>query len=123
MGQKKILLVDDSSTILMMESMMLHEGTYDLVTAKDGEECVEKALAERPDLILLDVVMPKIDGFETCRRLRAEEATRGTPVIMVTTRGESQNMEKAFEAGCSDYVTKPINKVELLNKVRSYLSG
>jgi DNA-binding response OmpR family regulator len=122
MTRKKILLVDDSNTILMMETMILQGGRYDLVTAKDGEEAVEKALAERPDVILLDIVMPKMGGFEACKRLRAEEATKATPIIMVTTRGEAENVEKGFEMGCNDYVTKPINKVELLTKVRNYLS-
>ena len=122
MTRKKILLVDDSNTILMMETMILQGGRYDLVSAKDGEEGVEKALAERPDLILLDIVMPKMDGFEACKRLRAEEATKATPIIMVTTRGEGENVEKGFEVGCNDYVTKPINKVELLAKIGNYLS-
>lgn len=122
MTRKKILLVDDSNTILMMETMILRGDRYDLVTASDGEEAVERALAERPDLILLDVVMPKMGGFEACERLRAEEATKTTPIIMVTTRGEAQNVEKGFEVGCNDYVTKPINKVELLTKVGNYLS-
>lgn len=122
MTRKKILLVDDSNTILMMETMILRGDRYDLVTASDGEEAVERALAERPDLILLDVVMPKMGGFEACERLRAEDATKTTPIIMVTTRGEAQNVEKGFEVGCNDYVTKPINKVELLTKVGNYLS-
>lgn len=122
MTRKKILLVDDSNTILMMETMILRGDRYDLVTASDGEEAVERALAERPDLILLDVVMPKMGGFEACERLRAEDATKTTPIIMVTTRGEAQNVEKGFEVGCNDYVTKPINKVELLSKVGNYLS-
>ena len=122
MTRKKILLIDDSNTILMMETMILRGGSYDLVSAKDGEEGVEKALAEHPDLILLDIVMPKMDGFEVCKRLRAEEATKATPIIMVTTRGEGENVEKGFEVGCTDYVTKPINKVELLAKVGNYLS-
>lgn len=121
--RKKILCVDDSATILMMERMILSKGPYDLVTASDGEEAVSKALAERPDLILMDVVMPRMNGFDACRRIRAEEATRTTPVIMVTTRGEVQNMENGFESGCNDYVTKPINATELLSKLRNYLGN
>ena len=96
MQRKKILCVDDSATILMMERMILSKGPYDLVTASDGEEAVSKALAERPDLILMDVVMPRMNGFDACRRIRQEEAIRATPVIMVTTRGEVQNMENGF---------------------------
>lgn len=121
MAQKKILMVDDSKTVLMMEQMMLRNGGYELVTATDGAEGVEKALRELPDLILLDVVMPKMDGFEACRRLREHPETRATPVIMVTTRGEPVNVEKGYEVGCTDYVTKPINGVELMAKIRTLL--
>lgn len=123
MQRKKILCVDDSATILMMERMILSKGPYDLVTASDGEEAVSKALAERPDLILMDVVMPRMNGFDACRRIRQEEAIRATPVIMVTTRGEVQNMENGFESGCNDYVTKPINPTELLTKLRNFLEN
>jgi DNA-binding response OmpR family regulator len=114
-------LADDSGTILMMEKMLLAKEPYQLITARDGLEALEKARAERPDLILLDVVMPHLDGFETCRRLREDESTRATPVIMVTTRGEGPNLEQGYASGCNDYVTKPIDGVELLAKVRSYL--
>ena len=119
---KKILLVDDSATTLFMEKMLLDGGPFDLIMAKDGQEALDKALAEDPDLILLDVVMPVMDGFEACRALRAEEATSETPIIMVTTRGEESHMENGFAAGCNDYVTKPINGTELLTKVRNFLS-
>ena len=117
---KKILLVDDSATTLVMESMIL-QGKYDLCKARNGEEAIERALAEKPDLILLDVVMPKLDGFSTCARLRQHEVTRETPIIMVTTRGEEENLERGYSVGCTDYVTKPINAVELLSKIRNYL--
>ena len=122
MKRKKILLVDDSSTILMMEKFILRNHAYDIVTAADGEEGVRRALEHRPDLILLDVVMPKMGGFEACRQLRANEITRATPIIMVTTRGEAANVEAGWTAGCSDYITKPINGIELLAKVRNFLS-
>ena len=123
MEKKKILLVDDSSTTLMMEKMILSQDLYELVTASDGEEALLKAAQEQPDLILLDVVMPKMDGFEACRRLREEEATREIPVIMVTTRGEAQNVEQGYALGCNDYVTKPINSLELMTKVNNLLSA
>ena len=123
MNRKKILLVDDSATILMMERMILNKGPYDLVTATNGEEAVAKALHERPDLILMDVVMPKMNGFDACRRIRQEDPIKGTPIIMVTTRGEVQNMENGFESGCNDYVTKPLNATELLTKLRNFLDN
>lgn len=121
MERKKILLVDDSSTVLLMERMILAKSAYDVVTARDGQEGVEKARAEKPDLILMDVVMPRMDGFEACRKLREHEATAAIPVIMVTTRGELASVETGYASGCTDYVTKPINGLELLAKVRSCL--
>ena len=119
--RKKILVVDDSRTILMMESMILRKGPYELVTASDGAEAVEKAAAERPDLILMDVVMPRMTGFEACRALRGRADTAAIPIIFVTTRGEGENVERGYSTGGSDYVTKPINGVELLAKVRDQL--
>lgn len=121
MTRKKILLVDDSNTILMMERMILTKGHYDLLTASNGEEAVERALSEKPDLILMDIVMPKMNGFDACRRIRGEESIKDTPIIVVTTRGEVQNVETGFQAGCNDYVTKPINGAELMAKLKTYL--
>ena len=121
MPRKKILLADDSTTALMMEQAILAKGAYDVVVARDGRAAVQLAVDEAPDLIILDVVMPRMDGFEACRELRRLDATRTTPIIMVTTRGEPQNIETGYEAGCSDYVTKPINGPELVSKVRDLL--
>ena len=123
MQRKKILLVDDSTTVLLMERMILAKNQYDVVEARDGQEGVDKARAERPDLILMDVVMPRLSGFEAVERLRKDEATRAIPIIMVTTRGELESVETGYAAGCTDYVTKPINGLELLTKVRSCLGG
>src|SRR5688500_17089180 len=121
MPRKKILLVDDSSTILMMEKFILRNGPYTLITATNGEEAVQKAVAEQPDLILLDVIMPLMGGFEACRLIRENEVSKHIPIIMVTTRGEATNVETGWSSGCTDYVTKPINAVELVAKVRSLL--
>jgi DNA-binding response OmpR family regulator len=120
--KKKILLVDDSRTSLFMERMILRQGPYELVTASDGAEGVAQALAERPDLILMDVVMPRMTGYEALRALRENHTTREIPVILVTTRGEPSNVEEGWDAGCNDYVHKPINPEELLAKVRSCLA-
>jgi len=121
MDRKKILLVDDSSTTLLLEQMVLDHSGYELHTAKDGDSGIAAALSIRPDLVLLDIVMPKVDGFEVCRRLRCEDATRDVPIILVTTRSEEANLEKGFEVGCNDYVLKPINAAELLTKVKNLL--
>lgn len=118
---KKILIVDDSNTVLMMEQMVLKRGSYQIILACDGNEAVNKAIAEVPDIILLDIVMPKMDGFEALKLIRADEKTSRIPVIMVTTRGEEQNVEKAFQYGCTDFITKPINATELIAKIRDVL--
>lgn len=123
MNRRKILLVDDSNTILMMEKFILSNGPYDLITASNGEEAVRRASEEQPDLILLDVIMPKMGGFDACRVMRSTESTKSIPIIMVTTRGEAANVESGWASGCTDYVMKPINSVELLAKVRSLLDA
>jgi PleD family two-component response regulator len=119
--RKKILLVDDSATTHMWIRMILNKTAYDLVSARDGEEGVRMAVSERPDLILMDVVMPRMNGFEATRVLRGKPGMRDIPVIMVTTRSEAKNVEEGFESGCSDYVTKPIDGLELVAKVRNFL--
>lgn len=119
--RKRILVVDDSRTAQMMTSLIVSKASFDVLTASDGEEGVQKALSEKPDLILMDVMMPKMDGFEACRRLHENEATRNIPIIMVTTRGEADNIEVGYSSGCADYVTKPVNGVELLAKLRNQL--
>ncbi|HVG57120.1 MAG TPA: response regulator [Hyalangium sp.] len=118
---KKILLVDDSPTVLLMEQLLLQNGPYELLSATSGAEAVERALKERPELILMDVVMPGMDGFEVCRVLRAKEETRTTPIILVTTRGGPEHVEMGYESGCSDYVTKPFDGNELRAKIESFL--
>ncbi len=121
MGAKKLLLVDDSNTVLLMEKMLLANEGYQLVTASNGREAIQKAQTEKPDLILLDVVMPDLNGFEACKQIRSREETRHIPVIMVTTRSEATNVQIGFESGCNDYVTKPINGVELITKIKNHL--
>jgi len=123
MARKKILLVDDSNTVLLMERMLLDDRGFDLLLAHDGQEAVERAAAERPDLIFMDVVMPRMSGFEACKALRAMEETRAIPVIMVTTRGEPHNVQAGYEAGCNEYITKPFNSVELVAKLKNYLGS
>lgn len=120
MQRKKILVVDDSNTALMLHRLILERG-YDVVTAKDGQQALAAAAAERPDLILLDMVMPEMDGLEACRKLRASDAARSTPIVMVTSRGDLERMEEAFRCGCADYVLKPVRTVELLDKIKDLI--
>lgn len=121
--RKRVLLVDDSATTLMVQRMILRSEPYELIFARDGREAIDLAVSRRPDLILLDVVMPDMSGADACAELRSREATRSTPIIMVTTRGDGRCIDAAVRAGCSDYITKPIDGRELLEKVRAALRG
>jgi DNA-binding response OmpR family regulator len=118
---KKILLVDDSETILEMERMILQQDRYEVVTARDGQEGVTKALELKPDLILMDVIMPGLDGFAAVRRLREHPGTSRVPIVMVTSKAEAKSMETGYESGCSDYIIKPIDRMELVAKVKNLL--
>jgi CheY-like chemotaxis protein len=122
MTQKKILIVDDAKTARLMAKMSVGRGAYQVITAQDGLEAVHKASSELPDLILMDVVMPVVDGFEATRMLRATAATKHIPVIMVTTRGEEVNIQRGYEVGCNAYLTKPFNPVELMAKIRHLIN-
>ena len=120
---KKILLVDGSRTALLLEQMLLGGEGYELCVAANAREALAAAAAERPDLILMDVVLPGEDGLQALRTLRRRPETQATPVILLTTRGEPASVEEGWEAGCSEYVTKPIDAEELLTKVRSCMGA
>jgi two-component system cell cycle response regulator len=120
--KKRILIVDDSPTACMWQQLLLSHEQYATLTAHDGAEGIEVARRERPDLILLDVSMPGMDGFEACRALRAAAETKDIPILMVTTHSEMENVLAGFEAGCNEYLTKPLERTEYLVKVRSYLN-
>jgi DNA-binding response OmpR family regulator len=96
---------------------------YDVETAADGEETLRKVHQWHPDLILLDIMMPRISGFEVCKRLRADPATRSIGVLMITALDQPSDVERAVDAGTDDFLTKPINKTELLLRVRSILKN
>ena len=115
------MLVVDSSTVLMMERMILASERFQIVSAANGEEAQQRAKAEQPDLILMDIVMPKLNGLEACQAIKKDPATAHIPIILVTTRGEAASLEAGYSSGCSDYVTKPVNSAELLGKIRNIL--
>jgi CheY-like chemotaxis protein len=118
---KRILVVDDSKTARMASEMVLKGNDYEVLLASDGREAVEKAVAERPDLILMDLVMPTMDGLAALRTIRSIESVGGVPVIVVSTRSEPDYLEKSYELGCNDYITKPVDGVELVAKIRSLI--
>lgn len=111
---------DHPSNIKALQVKLASEG-YEVITAESGKEAVEKFETDRPDLVLLDVMMPTMDGFETCRLMKQKQGSDFIPVIMVTARTDSDSMVKGFEIGADDYVTKPFQMVELIARVRSML--
>ncbi len=122
MSKRKILVVDDSKVASMTTNMIL-ASKYECITAENGAIAVEMAIAAKPDLILMDVVMPLMGGLAACRQIRMKAETNGIPIIMVTTRGEAISVEAGYESGCDDYVTKPIDGVELLTKIENLMIG
>src|ERR1043165_2505768 len=117
-----ILIVDDTPANLGVLVETLGAAGYQLMVAEDGEEALAQTEQTQPDLILLDVMMPGIDGFETCRRLKPRDSTRDIPVLFMTALSEITDKVKAFGAGGVDYITKPIEHEEALARVRTHLA-
>jgi putative two-component system response regulator len=110
----KILIVDDEEKNLKLLGLILQSHNYDFETAKNGREALEKTKEYSPDMIFLDVMMPEMDGYEACRRLRDDPATKFIPVVMVTALGDQESRNKGLEAGANDFLTKPVDKTEVL---------
>ena len=119
----RILLVEDNDMNRDMLSRPLERRGYQVIMAVDGGQCIEMARAESPDLILMDMSLPVIDGWEATRRIKANDATRRIPVIALTAHAMAGDREKALQAGCDDYDTKPIDLERLLVKMEALLGG
>ena len=119
--KSRVLVVDDVVQNLQVVGTMLRNEGHDVMPAGSGAQALERVRARRPDLILLDLMMPEMDGLEVCRRLKADAATREIPVVFLTASNEMEHLVKGFEAGAVDYVTKPFNGPELLARVRTHL--
>ncbi len=117
MAGKKILVVDDSPTELKIILASLQTKNYDIVTANDGEEALKQAHAESPDLIILDVVMPKMDGFQACRKLKTTDNLKDIPVIMLTSKNQKTDEFWGKKQGADEYLTKPFDEQDLLDAV------
>ncbi len=118
---KKILIIDDQpDNVFILQDRLEHEG-YEAITAYDGPTGIKKAVEEQPDLVLLDVMMPGMSGFEVCRRMVANEDTKGIPIILVTALTGTDDIKEGLAAGAFDYIKKPFNRVELLARINSAL--
>jgi DNA-binding response OmpR family regulator len=120
-GQPLVLIADDDPDILALVSFRLERAGYEVVQARNGEEAVQMALARRPDLAVIDVMMPRIDGYEATRQLRQQEETSRMPIILLTARVQEEDIARGFDAGADDYVRKPFSPQELSSRVQAAL--
>ena len=116
-----VLVADDDRDILALVRFRLEREGYDVVSAPDGQSALELALDRTPDLAVLDVMMPRLDGYEVTRRLREHEATKGMPIILLTARVGESDLQRGFEMGADDYVTKPFSPQMLRERVQAAL--
>jgi two-component system alkaline phosphatase synthesis response regulator PhoP len=121
MAKGKILVVDDEVYIVHILDFSLGIEGYEVITAFDGEQALAKVASERPDLIVLDIMMPKLDGYETCKALKANAATRDIPVILLSAKGRNVDQKVGFEVGADDYITKPFSPRKLVERINSIL--
>ena len=121
--QKKILAVDDERHIVRLIQVNLERAGFQVVTAYDGPEALKKVEAEKPDLIVLDIMMPRMDGFEVLKRLKAKPETSEIPVIMLTAKAQDADVFRGWSSGVSAYLTKPFNPIELVTFVKRIFSG
>jgi CheY-like chemotaxis protein len=121
MPKSKILIADDNTTNVELLEVYLNEVDCEVATAVDGRDTLDKVAEFQPDLILLDIMMPKLSGFEVCKKLKGRPATKDIMILMVTALNEPGDIERAVLAGCDDFLSKPINKLELLKRVEIML--
>jgi DNA-binding response OmpR family regulator len=119
----RVLIADDNPQGVELLEAYLGDTGYEIATAFDGEETLRKVSDWRPDLVLLDVMMPKLSGFEVCKRLKADRATRGLAILMITALDQPSDVDRAVDAGTDDFLTKPINQTDLLRRVRALLAS
>jgi len=119
---KKILLVEDSDTTRLSNRVMITRRTgYDVITVANGAEALKTAAAQKPDLVLMDVMMPGMDGLEVCRRMRKQEATAKIPIVLLTFRVGEESVSEGFASGCTAYLKKPVEVGELVDTLRRQL--
>lgn len=121
MSKGKILVVDDEVYILHILDFSLGAEGFEVISANNGELAVEKAMHERPDLIVLDIMMPVLDGYETCRRLKREPMTRDIPVVLLTAKGRDVDKRLGYEVGAVDYIVKPFSPSRLIERIEEIM--
>jgi DNA-binding response OmpR family regulator len=122
MGKARILVVDDNEKNVELLEAILQAADFEVLKAYDGKQAIEMVGKERPDLLLLDIMMPQLDGFQACEILRKDPQNAGLPVIMVTAKDKESDIVQSLERGADDYIVKPINKKELLEKIGDMLA-
>ncbi len=120
---KKVLIVDDEPNILLSVEFLMQREGHEVVTARDGQEAVELLAAAKPDLMILDVMMPRKNGFEVCSEVRADPAFADMPILMLTAKGREAEVKKGESLGADAYITKPFSTHELVAKVQALLDG
>ena len=120
---KKILIIEDDRNSTRLAEYTLQQAGYEIITASEGIEGLRKALAEHPDLIILDIMLPGLDGYEVCHRLRQKPETATLPILMISAKAHQEDKDTGFRAGADDYLTKPVDPLEMLAKVNALLSG
>lgn len=118
---KKILIADDEPDFVELISMRLEVNGFKVVAAKDGQEAIDKTKKEKPDLLILDMMMPKLDGFEVCRMLKFDDNFKDLPIIVLSALDQQQDREKAIEAGADEYFIKPFDLSLLLTKIKDLI--
>jgi len=121
MSKGKILVVDDEIYIVHILDFSLGMEGYEVVTALDGEQALEKLKQEKPDLIVLDIMMPKLDGYEVCKAIKSDPETRQIPVILLSAKGRNVDQKMGFDVGADDYITKPFSPRKLVERINQLL--
>jgi DNA-binding response OmpR family regulator len=120
-GKRRVLVADDDPSLIRLISTTLGTDDFDLLQAGDGQEALEVARRQRPDLILLDINMPRLDGFQVCQALKQDPETAGIKVVVLSARGSEADRARGRECGADDYFVKPFSPIQLLNKVYALL--
>ena len=121
MAKGKILVVDDEIYIVHILDFSLGMEGYEVVTALDGEQALEKVKTEKPDLIVLDIMMPKLDGYEVCKNIKSSASTQHIPVILLSAKGRNVDQKLGFDVGADDYITKPFSPRKLVERINQLL--